>query len=102
MAMFAIFRTNPTEDLAKIGEEHMQKDLQPSDRDRLRKAAGKVSTHATIGSLLGLGLGIAMAYRIRSNRVAVYNALKVVSRPTELIFANGARGTSPFPPSLMK
>ncbi|KAK4215092.1 hypothetical protein QBC37DRAFT_419948 [Rhypophila decipiens] len=95
MSIFAAFRSSPNEDLAKIGEEHMQKDLKPEDRALLRKAAGRVSTHATLGSLLGLGLGIALAYRIRSNRVALYNAMKVVSRPTELVFANGAREPLP-------
>ncbi|KAM7200396.1 hypothetical protein V8F20_005373 [Naviculisporaceae sp. PSN 640] len=95
MSIFAAFRTSPNEDLAKIGEEHMQKDLKPQDRELLRKAASKVSTHASLGSLLGLGLGIALAYRIRSNRVSLYNAMKVVSRPTELVFANGTRETIP-------
>lgn len=98
MSIFAAFRTSPNEDLAKIGEEHMQKDLKPEDRALLRNAANKVTTHATVGSLLGLGLGIALAYRIRSNQVALYNAMKVVSRPTEVIFANGARGMFAFCP----
>lgn len=92
--MFAPFRNNPNEDLAKLGEEHMQKDLKEEDRELLKRASSKVRTHATVGSILGLGLGIALAYRIRSNRAAVYNALKVASRPTEVVFSNGARGKS--------
>lgn len=92
MSILAALRTSPTEDLAKIAEEHMQRDLKPEDRALLRRAAGKVSTHATLGSLLGLGLGIFTAFRIRSNRVALYNAMRVLSRPTELVFENGARG----------
>ncbi|KAK3324997.1 hypothetical protein B0H66DRAFT_547214 [Apodospora peruviana] len=94
-SMFAIFRGHPHEDLAKIGEQHMQNDLQPQDRERLRTAAGKVSTHTTIGSILGLGLGLALAYRIRANRLSLYNAFRVVARPTELVFANGRREPIP-------
>ncbi|KAK3328661.1 hypothetical protein B0T19DRAFT_462310 [Cercophora scortea] len=93
--MFAIFRGHPHDDLARIGEEHMQSDLNVHDRERLKRAAAKVSTHATIGSLLGLGLGIATAWRIRNNRLALYNAFRVVSRPTELVFANGRREPIP-------
>ncbi len=90
--MFAMFRSHPNADLAAIGEEHMQKDLSASDRELLRSAASRVSIHAKIGSLLGLGLGLVMARRIHLNRVAFYNAFKVVSRPTEIIFAGGRRG----------
>jgi len=90
--MFAIFRTNPNADLAKISEEHMKKDLKPEDRALLRRAANKVSTHATIGSALGLGLGLAMAMRLRTNRLALYDAFRVVHKPTEIVFANGRTG----------
>ncbi|KAK3686225.1 hypothetical protein B0T22DRAFT_518813 [Podospora appendiculata] len=93
--MFAIFRAHPHDDLARIGEEHMQSDLNVHDRERLRRAAAKVSTYAAIGSLLGLGLGVATAMRIRSNRLALYDAFRVVSRPTELVFANGRREPIP-------
>jgi len=90
--MFAVFRSYPDKDLAQIGEEHLQNDLSSEDRSRLRSAASTVSTHTTVGSLLCLGLGIALASRIHANRVALYNAIKHVARPTELIFANGRRG----------
>ncbi|KAK3947427.1 hypothetical protein QBC32DRAFT_354334 [Pseudoneurospora amorphoporcata] len=93
--MFAIFRGHPNKDLAELGEKHMQHDLQPEDRARLRKAASKVSTHATVGSLLGLGLGLAMAWRIRQNRQQLFNAFRMMSKPTEVVFANGRRETVP-------
>ncbi|KAK4183272.1 hypothetical protein QBC35DRAFT_467418 [Podospora australis] len=93
--MFAVFRNYPDKDLAQIGEEHLQKDLSSEDRSHLRSVASTVSTHTAIGSLLGLGLGIALATRIHQNRVALYNALKAASRPTELIFANGRREAVP-------
>jgi hypothetical protein len=93
--MFAVFRSYPDKDLAKIGEEHLQHDLSHEDRSHLRSAASTVSTHTALGSILGLGLGIALASRIHANRVALYNAIKAVSKPTELVFANGRRGLVP-------
>jgi len=90
--MFAIFRASPDKDLAQIGESHLQRDLSQEDRDVLSKAARKVSVHATMGSLLGLGLGILAAYRIHANRVALYNAFRMVSKPSEIVFADGRRG----------
>lgn len=93
-SIFAAFRSTPDTDLAKISEQHLKEDLPPEDRSRLRRAASSVSTHASVGSLLGLGLGLALAYRIHNNRVGLYNTFKVMSKPTEVIYANGRRGTS--------
>ncbi|KAK0728859.1 hypothetical protein B0T26DRAFT_673328 [Lasiosphaeria miniovina] len=90
--MFAVFRSHPTGDLAKIGEAHMQHDLASEDRSRLRTAARKVSVHASLGSILGLGVGLAMAWRIRANRMALYDVLRTSMRPTEVVFASGQRG----------
>ncbi|KAK0609582.1 hypothetical protein B0T17DRAFT_603728 [Bombardia bombarda] len=95
-SIFAIFRGHPHQDLADLGEQHLQRDLNASDRRLLREAAGNVSLHTTLGSLLGLGLGLWTAYRIRANRVALYNAFRIgVNRPTELIFASGRREPVP-------
>jgi len=91
----AIFRGHPNQQLARIGEEHLQNDLRPEDRDKLKKAASQVSTHAAIGSLLGLGLGIALAWRVRANRIALYKAFRTTEKPTEVVFANGRRETIP-------
>jgi hypothetical protein len=66
--------------------------LEPSDRDVLKSAASKFSTHVAIGSLLGLGLGVALAYRIRSNRVKMFDAFKATQRPTHVRFADGREG----------
>lgn len=92
--MFALFRPHPNDELAHIGEAHLKQDLSADDRARLRTAASKVTNYTTVGSLLGLGLGAAMAYRIHTNRVALYNAFKMVNRPVEVIFPNGRRGES--------
>ncbi|KAK0622293.1 hypothetical protein B0T14DRAFT_544269 [Immersiella caudata] len=93
--MFAVFRNYPDKDLAQIGEDHLRNDLSSEDRSHLRSAASKVSTHTAVGSILGLGLGITLASRIHANRVVLYNATKAVSRPTELVFANGHRAIHP-------
>lgn len=93
--MFALFRSHPNDELARIGEAHLKQDLSADDRARLKTAASRVTNYTTVGSLLGLGLGAAMAYRIHTNRVALYNAFKMVNRPVEVIFPNGRRGTCP-------
>ena len=67
--------------------------LSQADRDALRSAAGKVSTHAKIGSLLGLGLGVYCAVRLRSMRVAYFRAFRAMEKPVEIRFADGRTGT---------
>ena len=69
--------------------------LRQSDRDALQKAAGTVSTHATIGSLLGIGLGIFFAYRLRASRTAMFNAFKASEKPTSVRFASGREEAIP-------
>lgn len=92
MESLAAFRKSSRDDLNKLAEEHLQHDLQQSDRDALYSAARKVSTHAIIGSLLGLGLGAYMAYRLRSTRTAMFNAFRAQEKPTKVIFADGRTG----------
>jgi len=94
-SMFAIFRTHPDKELSEISDRHMKKDLTQADRDRLKSAANKVSNHTLLGSLLGLGLGLVAATRIRANRLRLYEAFRLsgITRPTEVIFENGVRGS---------
>jgi hypothetical protein len=92
MESLAAFRKSRRDDLTKLAEEHLKHDLQQSDRDVLRAAAARVTTHATIGSLLGLGLGVFMAYRLRSARTAMFNAFRAQEKPTMVQFANGRTG----------
>jgi hypothetical protein len=68
--------------------------LSPSDRDILKSAGSKVSTHAKIGSLVGIGLGIYTAMRLRTMRLAYFKAFKAMEKPVELRFADGRTGTS--------
>ncbi|KAK5015856.1 hypothetical protein BJ546DRAFT_856680 [Cryomyces antarcticus] len=86
---FAILRKHAGPDLTALAEEHMKHDLQQSDRETLQKAASKLSTYAAIGSVIGLGLGIWAAYRIRSTRAAMFSAFRAAEKPTHVQFAGG-------------
>lgn len=76
--------------------------LRQSDRDALKKGASTVSTHASVGSLVGLGLGVFLAYRIRTNRTAMFNAFKTAEKPQALKFASGREEPLPDMTRLMK
>lgn len=89
----ALTRKNASEEIRKLAEEHFKHDLRESDRDTLMSAAGKVGTHATIGSLLGLGLGVFLAFRIRNSRTKMFNAFRTAEKPTHVKFADGREGT---------
>ena len=88
----AILRKNAGEDIAKLAEEHFKHDLSASDRDTLQVSASKLGTHASIGSAVGLGLGLFLAFRVRSSRTKVFNAFRTAERPTHVKFANGREG----------
>ncbi|EMD97010.1 hypothetical protein COCC4DRAFT_173902 [Bipolaris maydis ATCC 48331] len=85
----AAFRDRQSKDLQKLAEEHLQHDLQQQDRDTLKSAAGKVTRNATIGSALGLGLGIYTAFRLRAMRLAYFKAFRAMEKPVEVRFADG-------------
>lgn len=88
----AAFRNNAGSELADLAEQHLQHDLTESDRNTLTSAASKFSTHATIGSVIGLGLGIFMATRVRGARKAYFQAFRATERPTHVQFAGGRTG----------
>lgn len=88
----AILRKNASEDIRKLADEHFKHDLNDTDRDTLKSTASKVGTHATIGSLLGLGLGVFLAFRVRSSRTQMFNAFRTAERPTHVKFADGREG----------
>lgn len=58
----------------------------------MNAAAKSLSTYATVGSVVGLGLGVFFAYRLRANRTAMFNAFKAAEKPVEVRFANGRTG----------
>jgi hypothetical protein len=66
--------------------------LSQQDRDLLKSAGGKVSMHAGIASLAGLGLGVYFAFRLRAMRLAYFNAFRAMEKPVEVRFADGRTG----------
>lgn len=85
----AAFRDQRSADLRKLAEEHLQHDLSQSDRDTLRSAGSRISMHSKIGSLVGLGLGVYCAIRLRTMRVAYFKAFRAMEKPVEVKFADG-------------
>ena len=88
----AVFRKSVGDDISKLAEEHLKHDLQDSDRDTLNSAASKMTTYAGVGSVLGLGLGLFLAFRVRSNRTKMFNAFRAAGKPTHVKFADGREG----------
>lgn len=72
----------------------MLSSLNQNDRDILKRAGSKVSTQATVGSLLGLGLGIYCAFRLRSMRMTYFNTFRAMEKPVEIKFADGRTSES--------
>lgn len=90
----AVLRRRRSDDLAKFAEEHLQHDLHAEDREKLKAAATKVSMWTTIGSALGISLGLYTAFRLRSSRRAFFTAIRAQERPTKVVFADGRTGMS--------
>lgn len=88
----AISRKNASHELAQLAEEHMKHDLHQSDRDAIADATRKFSTYTAIGSILGLGLGAALAFRVRRARTEYFKAFRAIEKPTHVKFADGREG----------
>ncbi|KIW97497.1 uncharacterized protein Z519_01081 [Cladophialophora bantiana CBS 173.52] len=92
---FAALRRTQGEELGRLAEEHFNNDLREDDRDLLRSAASKASRHALIGSLAGIALGGYLAFRLRANRNAMYQAFRAAEKPTHVRFASGREEAIP-------
>jgi L-asparaginase/Glu-tRNA(Gln) amidotransferase subunit D len=92
LSFLAISRKNASKELAQLAEDHINHDLQQSDRDALNTAANKFSTYTSVGSLVGLGLGIALGLRVRRIRADYFKAFRAMEKPTHVQFANGRTG----------
>ncbi|THW44225.1 hypothetical protein D6D21_05003 [Aureobasidium pullulans] len=91
----ALFRKSLGNELGALAEQHYQHDLQSSDRQALQKAASRVSMHTTIGSVVGLSLGLFLSFRLRKNRTTMFNAFRTSEKPVAVQFAGGR--TEPLP-----
>lgn len=76
--------------------------LRDEDRQRVRNAASKASTHALVGSLAGLALGGWLAFRLRANRKAMYQSFYAAEKPTHVKFAGGREEAIPDITHLLK
>lgn len=91
-SLAAFRRSQQHDDLARLAETHLRDDLNAGDRDVLRQASTRVSRDAAIGSLVGIGLGVWAAVRLRRVRAGVLSALRAAERPTKVVFADGRMG----------
>ncbi len=117
----AVFRKGLGPELNALAEEHLKHEyakglplqclhtnypsaisLQQSDRDALQKGASTVSTHVSVGSILGLSLAVFAAYRLRAARRAMFNAFKSKEQPTAVKFASGKEEPLPDMASIMQ
>jgi hypothetical protein len=89
----AILRQNRSDELARLADEHIQHDLQPNDRDKLKAAATSISLWTTVGSAVGVSLGLLAAIRLRGTRKAFFSAIRAQERPTKVVFEDGRTGT---------
>lgn len=97
MSGLALFRPTPQyEDLSRLAQEHFENDLSADDKNALRTASKKVSRHTMLGSVLGLGLGVYAAVKLRRLRADMFAAFRTAEKPIKVLFADGRAGES-FP-----
>ena len=90
--MYPSARIRRSDDLAKLADYHIQHDLSSSDRDALKSAAKTVSLWTTVGSAVGIGLGLYAAFRLRTSRKAFFDVFRAAEKPTQVVFADGRTG----------
>lgn len=88
----AAFRRSRGGELAELAEQHLKHDLRQSDRDLLHDAANRISWYTTIGTAVGVGLGVFLAFRVRQARLRMWEAFKAKEKPTHVKFADGRQG----------
>lgn len=84
------------QDLAVLAQTHFQNDLTQEDRDVLTSAAATLGRYATIGSLVGVGVGCLLAYRVRAlrrNWFVEFQRTMGQDRPRRVVFESGKDGT---------
>ncbi|KAL4915037.1 hypothetical protein BDW62DRAFT_189360 [Aspergillus aurantiobrunneus] len=100
--LYPSVRNRRSDELAKLADYHLQHDLQPDDRDALKSAAKTVSVWTTVGSAIGIGLGLYTAFRLRSTRKAFFDVFRAAEKPTQVVFADGRTEAIPDITPLLK
>lgn len=80
------------QDLAALAQTHFQNDLTQEDRDVLTSAGATLGRYATIGSLVGVGVGCLLAYRVRAlrrNWFVEFQRTMGQDRPRRVVFESG-------------
>lgn len=88
----AILRQQRSDELANLADQHLQHDLRSEDREKLKAAASSVSLWTTVGSAIGVSLGLLAAIRLRSTRKAFFSAIRAQEKPTKVVFQDGRTG----------
>ena len=88
----AAFRRGRSHELAELAEKHLQQDMRPEDRQLLKKATDNVSIYTSIGTALGVGAGLFLAFRFRQARIRTWEAFKTREKPVAVKFADGREG----------
>ncbi|RAH46313.1 uncharacterized protein BO66DRAFT_420397 [Aspergillus aculeatinus CBS 121060] len=95
-------RSRRSDELTRLADQHLQHDLSASDRDALQSAARTVSLWTTVGSAVGVGLGLYTAFRLRSSRRAFFEVFRAQQKPTKVVFADGRTESIPDITPLLK
>ncbi|PYI32529.1 hypothetical protein BP00DRAFT_154543 [Aspergillus indologenus CBS 114.80] len=95
-------RSRRSDELTRLADQHLQHDLTASDRDALQSAARTVSLWTTVGSAVGVGLGLYTAFRLRSSRRAFFEVFRAQQKPTQVVFADGRTESIPDITPLLK
>ena len=88
----AAFRRGRSHELAELAEKHFQEDITSDDRQLLRNATNKVSIYTSIGTALGIGAGLLLAFRFRQARIRTWEAFKAREKPVAVRFTDGREG----------
>ena len=92
LELLAYSRKNAGQELKELADEHLKHDLQQSDRDALKDATRKFTSYTAIGSIVGLALGAALAFRVRRARTEYFKAFRAIEKPTHVKFVDGREG----------
>ncbi|KAL4943444.1 hypothetical protein BDV06DRAFT_189797 [Aspergillus oleicola] len=100
--IYPVARGRRTNELSTLADYHIQHNLSADDRDALRSAAKTVSIWTTVGSAIGVGLGLYAAFRLRSSRKVFFDVFRAAQKPVKVIFADGRSEAIPDITPLLK